>query len=248
MTVHHYPWHPGDYALATRHLSLIEDLAYRRILDLYYSAEKKPPSDIDRVARLIMMPEHAEAVGQVLREFFIQTDEGWMQRRAEREITKYHGFGEAGRRGAESRWPGRNKTPPEHPLNTPFPDGVTQLEPEPELEPELEPLKPKPHVVTDVTTSVPYQKIVDLYHQILPNNPQCKKLSQKRRGQIAARWREELPDLQIWQKYFEHVRKSKFLTGKCEPAPGRQRFCATLEWLTNESNFLKTWENLYHGH
>ncbi|RPP48164.1 hypothetical protein IPC1156_32430, partial [Pseudomonas aeruginosa] len=35
-----YPFHPGDYMLRTAHLEPLEDLAYRRLLDLYYVGEK----------------------------------------------------------------------------------------------------------------------------------------------------------------------------------------------------------------
>ncbi|TXH13476.1 MAG: DUF1376 domain-containing protein, partial [Hyphomicrobiaceae bacterium] len=42
--MHHYPFHPGDYMLDTAHLEPMEDLAYRRLLDFYYSSEKPIPT------------------------------------------------------------------------------------------------------------------------------------------------------------------------------------------------------------
>ena len=37
--MNYYNFHIGDYARRTRHLSVIEDLFYRRLLDLYYTTE-----------------------------------------------------------------------------------------------------------------------------------------------------------------------------------------------------------------
>ncbi|NDC25981.1 MAG: DUF1376 domain-containing protein, partial [Proteobacteria bacterium] len=34
--MHYYPFHVGDYQAHTAHLTNTEDLAYRRMLDLYY--------------------------------------------------------------------------------------------------------------------------------------------------------------------------------------------------------------------
>ena len=37
--MNYYPFHLGDYAARTAHLEPMEDLAYRRLLDLYYLGE-----------------------------------------------------------------------------------------------------------------------------------------------------------------------------------------------------------------
>jgi hypothetical protein len=95
---------------------------------------------------------------------------------------------------------------------------------------------------------IPYVKIVDLYHRILPTLPRCLELTSKRKGQIGARWRSgNLPDLNTWERYFVFIGKSDFLMGKTDPGDGKKRFVASLEWITNESNFAKIWERKYHG-
>lgn len=95
---------------------------------------------------------------------------------------------------------------------------------------------------------IPYQQIVDTYHAELPMCPRVRELTEKRKGYIRARWKSgALPDLETWQKYFCFCRQSGFLTGQADPAPGRQRFVATLEWLTTESNYVKVIERKYHG-
>jgi hypothetical protein len=99
-----------------------------------------------------------------------------------------------------------------------------------------------------VSDRVPYQEIVNLYHQTLPTLPKVVMLTAKRKGQIGARWKSGvLPDLETWKDYFTMVGDSHFLTGKLDPPEGRKRFVADLEWVTNESNFTKIWEGKYHG-
>ena len=96
--------------------------------------------------------------------------------------------------------------------------------------------------------AVPYEAIINLYHQTLPICPRVAMLTTKRKGQIAARWKSgNLPDLQTWKEFFEHISKSDFLTGKSDPSNGHKRFVADLEWVTTESNFTKIAENKYHG-
>ena len=74
----------------TVHLSLMEDLAYRRCLDIYYLHEKPLPEDATEVARLIRMPEHKPEVVQVLKEFFTHdVGTGYVHKRTNEEITKY---------------------------------------------------------------------------------------------------------------------------------------------------------------
>ena len=43
--MNYYAFHIGDYASATRHLSWIEDAAYRRLIDCYYVREVPFPTD-----------------------------------------------------------------------------------------------------------------------------------------------------------------------------------------------------------
>ena len=50
-----YKFHIGDYITHTKHISDAEDLAYRRLLDLYYMSEKPIPLDVKAVARKILI-------------------------------------------------------------------------------------------------------------------------------------------------------------------------------------------------
>lgn len=79
--MNYYSFHIGDYAAHTKHLSLFEDLAYRRLLDLYYMAEKALPLDVNQAARLIGMREYVTEVGNVLNDFFTQASHGYTSKR-----------------------------------------------------------------------------------------------------------------------------------------------------------------------
>jgi len=95
---------------------------------------------------------------------------------------------------------------------------------------------------------VPYAKIIDLYHEHLPMCPHVRRLDSTRKKRIHARWDAgELPDLETWKCYFIFIGQSKFLTGKCAPAPGKKYpFLADFNWITNDHNFSKIWEKKYH--
>ena len=111
--MHYYQFHIGDYKSHTHHLSLLEDLAYRRLLDFYFLHEN--PIKHRDIARQIGMRDHEEDVMTVLNEFFISTPEGFVNPRADKEIKQYKEFAEAGKRGAAKRW----GTPPNGETNSP---------------------------------------------------------------------------------------------------------------------------------
>lgn len=83
-----YPFHLGDYAAHTGHLEPMEDLAYRRMLDVYYLQEGPLPADVDAVARLVKLRRNRAEVEAVLREFFALTDDGWRHSRCDAELAK----------------------------------------------------------------------------------------------------------------------------------------------------------------
>lgn len=104
--MNYYPFHVGDYASATRHLSWDEDAAYRRLLDAYYIAEKALPSDLRAVCRLVLATTDAqrEAVKVVLEEFFCLTPSGWENRRADAQIQVMREKRQKQRDNANKRW------------------------------------------------------------------------------------------------------------------------------------------------
>ena len=90
--MNYYEHHIGDYIKATAHLSMVEDAAYRRLLDVYYTREAPLPVDrkaVHKLARAQSKDERA-AVDYVLEEFFVQHEDGWHQGRCDEEIMKFN--------------------------------------------------------------------------------------------------------------------------------------------------------------
>ena len=100
--MHFYQFHIGDYKSHTHHLSPIEDLAYRRLLDHYYLHEA--PIRQRDIARQIGLRDNEQEVLAVLDEFFLSTADGFINPRADEEIAKYRKFSEDGKKGAAKRW------------------------------------------------------------------------------------------------------------------------------------------------
>jgi uncharacterized protein YdaU (DUF1376 family) len=86
--MNYYKRHLGDYAAATRHLSILEHGVYTLLLDTYYIGEKPLPTEVKTVCRLVMArsKDEREAVAQVLEEFFDLQEDGWHQVRCDEEL------------------------------------------------------------------------------------------------------------------------------------------------------------------
>jgi len=82
-----YKFHLGDYITHTTHLSDAEDLAYRRLLDLYYMSEKQIPLNTESVSRKIRID--LDITESVLGEFFERTETGYFNHRCHVEVAKY---------------------------------------------------------------------------------------------------------------------------------------------------------------
>ena len=123
--MHYYNFNIGDYMKHTLHLTPEEDLAYRRILDMYYDTESAIPSNIPLVSRRLRMD--SKIVESVLNEFFDLTEEGYKNYRADGEIADYHKFLE--KQKANGRLGGRPKKG-KKPIGNP---PITQAEPKKSL-------------------------------------------------------------------------------------------------------------------
>ena len=102
--MHYYQFNIGDYQSHTSHLSEMEDLVYRRLLDWYYLHETPIPLDESEVSRQIRMRSHTESIAIVLREYFERTDDGWIHHRANKEIAKADEKSEKASASAKARW------------------------------------------------------------------------------------------------------------------------------------------------
>lgn len=99
--MNYYQFHIGDYVSHTAHLTDAEDLAYRRMLDLYYLSEE-PFIDPAFVARRVRST--VEIVTTILEEFFDRGSDGWRHARCDDEIAKYRTKADSARKANQIRW------------------------------------------------------------------------------------------------------------------------------------------------
>jgi len=97
--MHYYSFHVSDYIHDTAHLSAYEDLAFRRLLDLYYTSEKPIPNKTQEVSRRIRMSAQINAVQTVLEEFFMfdMENDCWFHKRCDKAIADYKAKAERNR-------------------------------------------------------------------------------------------------------------------------------------------------------
>lgn len=104
-----YKHHIGDYDADTAHLTWLEDMAYTRLMRLYYRREAPIPSELSQACRLVraVSKQEREAVESVLNEFFVLEDDGWHNKRCDMEIgekqTKADKNREVGKLGGRPR-------------------------------------------------------------------------------------------------------------------------------------------------
>lgn len=104
--MNYYEHHLGDYLRDTAHLSMLEDGAYRRLLDAYYIKESPLPLELRDVYRLTRAAskQDRQAVETVLREFFQESPEGWRHPRCDREIARFQDKQRKAKASADARW------------------------------------------------------------------------------------------------------------------------------------------------
>jgi uncharacterized protein YdaU (DUF1376 family) len=245
--MHYYQFHIGDYRAATAHLSNEEDLAYRRLLDMYYDTERGIPADTQWVARRIRVAE--DVVKTVLQDMFSVGEDGtWGNDRADKLIAQYKALEERNR--ANGSKGGRPKKPSGLPSDTDLePTGKATINQEP-ITNNQEPIE----VSKDTrqrgasTPSAPIDEIVALYNDKLPTLPRVTVVNDSRKRAISARWREVVTadkldrqgGLAFFEWYFQMVGQSKFLTGKAKD------WKADIDFLFNPSKFPRVVEGFYH--
>lgn len=92
----------------------------------------------------------------------------------------------------------------------------------------------------------PHQKIIDLYHEVLPMCPRVREWTPARAVQLRARWNEDKnrQNLDYWRRFFEYVKSCDFLVGRVEQN-GKAPFFASLDWIVKSANFTKIREEKY---
>jgi hypothetical protein len=139
-----------------------------------------------------------------------------------------------------------------------IPETETETETEGERETKTEIICPPAGEPESKIPDCNHQAVINLYHQHLPTLRKVEVWNTARQGYLRQRWREVAADisqsrpatheeiLDWWAGFFQHINKSKFLTGKVNSKDGRA-FLADLEWIIKPSNFAKIIEGKYHG-
>ena len=244
--MHYYQFSIGDYRAATAHLSNEEDLAYRRLLDMYYDTEQKIPLDTQWVARRLRVD--TKTVNAVLSDMFVKHDDGWFHSRCQEVIEHYHAMAEKNR--ANGKLGGRRKNPVGNPVGS-------DSEPSAKATNNQELLTNNQSKVANATPDLgkpksapacPVAEIVEMYNTMLPMLPAVSVVNDSRKRAIAARWREVVTTekmdrqqgLEFFQWFFKMVKDSKFLTGKAKD------WKADIDFLFNASKFPRIIEGAYH--
>lgn len=263
--MHYYKRNLGDYAKKCGRLTMLQHGAYTLLIDSCYDREKFPTLEEAIEWTWASTEAEVEAVKFVLSRFFnLDKDGQYVQDRILQELLEYHEKADTNKRIAVERETKRklnstNRTPPVDgapPNHKPI---TTNQEPRtnnqvntnicpPDGEPEAK----------DGLPVCDHKAVVERYHQHLPTLRRVEVWNAARQGYLRQRWREVAAELaqekQIdtkdvlnwWSDFFQHVGKSKFLTGRIQHKDGRA-FAADLEWIIKPTNFAKIIEGKYHG-
>ena len=195
-SMHYFQFNIGDYASATAHLEPLEDLIYRRLLDLYYSTEKPICDDLHKVARIIRMRTHSDFIASVLDEFFVLESDGWHCDRVDVEIFKYSEKSVKASRSAKVRWKKvkqkqKDKEVSERNANVSktHSDGNTNQEPLTKNQEPLTSLVIKDKVVKSDKSNVDHIEIFEHWKSVMGKGNNSV-LNDKRTKAIAARLKE----------------------------------------------------------
>ena len=245
--MHYFQFHIGDYRAATAHLSNEEDLAYRRLLDMYYDTEQPIPLDTHWVARRIRVPELV--VKTVLEDMFVESEDGtWTHSRVNQEIARYKAIEERNRNNGSKG--GRPKKPTGLPDDSqPEPTGKATNNQQPTTsnqEPIEVPIGTRQRAAS--APSAPIDEIVGLYNELLPMLPAVTVINDSRKRAVSARWREVVTSdkldrqggLDFFRWSFGMVSESSFLTGKAKG------WKADIDFLFNPAKFPRVIEGFYH--
>lgn len=264
--MNYYPHHIGDYRSDTAHLSNEEDLAYRRLLEMYYDTEQPIPLETHWVARrLRVVPE---VIQSVLNDFFFAEKDGFHHSRCDQELAEYHRLQEKNRaNGKKGGRPKAKKANENNPLgyqsDTSGNPVVTHCEgnQEPITNNQEEDIRPldemsaaeaadpgQPDVGRKVTLA-DVQKVVGMYHAILPELPQVRMLSDSRKTAIKRfiLWVISEPRMDGTRRalhidgslgwigeYFNRARDNDFLMGRNSKSGTHSNWVCDLDFLLTE--------------
>jgi uncharacterized protein YdaU (DUF1376 family) len=230
--MHYFQFNIGDYASHTRHLSPMEDLAYRRLLDLYYLKDGEVYGDEAEVARQVGLRDYVQEVKQVLQDFFcLDEDDRWSHARCDAEIAHFRQKSEkasnAGKASAQRRSNVRST-------------GVQPTNNQQPITNNQEPVLSSNEDMSSDDDRVSVKDIVEAWNELAEVRGLAKvvRVTDSRRKQIQARIKEYEPD--DWSKALTAIYKSKFLCGEND-----RGWKADFDFLLQPKSFVKLVEGAY---
>lgn len=88
--------------------------------------------------------------------------------------------------------------------------------------------------------AIPFNKIVEAYHEAMPENPRVRTMSETTRGHVRSRWNEDKDRRRLdwWIEYFKYCNTCPLLVGKV-PRKDAPPWIATFQWLVLPTNMEK---------
>lgn len=253
--MHYYQFNIGDYIKNTLHLSLEEDIAYRRLLDLYYDSEQPIPNDIPKVSRRLRLG--SDVIQSVLDEFFELAKDGYRNHRADLEIASYQEY--MAKQKANGSKGGRPKKTQQEPTANP-----SQTQNNPKQEPlttpnNQEPVikEGKPSLAGTAFPPCPHTELLKLWGKHLSHLTQPRTWEGNRQANMRQRWIQAgkpsaySPDgyktteegLKWWDSFFGYIANDTSLANGFETKGRTWR--PDLEWVVNATNFQKIIDGKY---
>jgi len=252
--MHYYQFNIGDYKSHTEHLSEMEDLTYRRLLDWYYLHETPIPLEINETARQIRMRSHTDCIATVLQEYFERTENGWIHHRANAEILKAGDKSHKASESAKARW---NKAKDANALPAQSESNATQDTLHKTQDTEHNIKEGKPSLSGSTFPTCPHQEILKLWAKHLPHLTQPRVWEGSRATNLRQRWiqaakpsdyspegyKTQQDGIRWWDSFFGYIAKDTKLSAGFE-SQGRT-WRPDLEWVVNATNFQKIIDGKY---
>lgn len=205
--MHYYQFNIADYRKDTGHLSAIEHYIYRSLLDWQYLDEEPIPKDKQKVLRRLSLGlEKEPELNNVLSDFFIKNENGYIQDRVFLEIKEYKSKLETLR--ANGRKGGR-----------------------PKKQQVKDDIKPEENQM--VSKSKPSVKATNNYKPITNNHKPEEKKGRFQRpaiAQIVQEFNFKVPDpVGEAEKFFNHYESNGWKVGK---NPMKSWEAAVVNWIT----------------
>lgn len=245
--MHYYSHNIGDYRRDTSHLSLLEHGVYRQLMDTYYLSEKPLTMDHADLMRThcARTADEVQAFENVLKDFFVQTESGYIHKRCDVEIEAFHSKSVSARESAKARWD-RVRAEKEADAMRTHSEGNANQEPL-TINQEQEDQQPCPQQAEN-GHQFKFADIQTTYNAICsPTLPACRTMTDKRKRQV-----KRMVDLEfngkrpfrehgigMWESYFRDCLTNKHWVGEND-----RGWRADFDFVTKPDNAIKMLERI----